>query len=197
MDVVGRSLLTLGVLTGAAQAATLTMTLEDRSSLRATPATTLTLNFGNSTDNATTFGTTDFVSREFANLETFGVANLVSNHSWFPVTNLDGSMVVITGTVTSSGTFNFGFNYTEIGMSFTVFDFDWVLANRLNGQALWTNVPGPTGFIPNFYVDGFEYDATGTAADFLMPSAPVPLPAGIPLALSAFGVFAWLRRQQG
>lgn len=158
-----------------AQAATLTVVMDnDSSGFVANPAI-LTLNFGNSTENATSFGAGDFVSRSWQNLDEL----LPSNAPDYPTSNFQGTIISIAGTVSNAGHFSSSFRYTEQlpGANFSSIDLTWVTITRLRGPAL---IDAQNGATPNFYVRSVSYNETGTAADF-GSTAAVPLPAGVML----------------
>jgi hypothetical protein len=172
-------------------AATFTVVFDQDTVTGNASGTLLTLNFGNSTNSATTFTDADFVSRTWTNLDQFGPSNLTSNVGLYPLSNLANTTPSIVGSVSATtAPLNFGFIYTETdaALGFVPFDFDRVIANRMRGLALWTAIDG---FFPNFYLDSIGYSATGTAADFAAPKVPVP--AGLPLLLTGLAALGATR----
>ncbi len=158
---------------------------------------TLTLNFGNSTDNGTEFTGADFVSRIWTDLNLLDAGYPLGS---YPDSNIAHTTASVSGNVYPSPTdLGAGFTYTETDASlgFIPITLSMETSTILKGPFIFNIVNGVNGFSPRFYLGSSTYNATGTAADFASVSS-VPLPAALPLFGSAVGgtVLASLRRRR-
>ena len=172
----------LGLFSIQAHAASIELTFDQDTTIANASGTTLTLIFANNTNNSATFSASDFISREWRDLNLFGPPNLTNNVGLFPESNLDNTTVTILGSVgITASPLDFGFSYRESdpSLGFDPFSFSRITGNRMRGPALWTAIDG---VFVNFYLDSSSYDALGTPDNF---TGNVPVPASIWLFGSA------------
>ncbi len=187
---------------GAANSASLVLTLDQDTTVGNAAGTTLTLVFANYTDNDLNFVNADLVGRSWANLSSFGPQNLINVAGNYPQSNLSNAIPGVVGSVSfnsiaGQGQFDFGFTYTETSPSlgFTPISLAYVSGNRVRGPAMWTAIDG---FFPNFYIDSATYSATGTPDNFAVTAVPEPETYAMLLAgLGVLGFMARRRKQTG
>ena len=157
---------------------------------------TLTLNFGNSTDNATTFTGADFLSRILTNVDLIPLP--AAFFPSYPEANLANTTVTIGGSVDTSSPLVLGFSYVENdpALGFAPISMSYETGTTMRGPWLWS--AGNGGYY-RFYLGSSTYDATGTPADFAPGVSSVPLPAALPLLASGMGglgLFGWRKKRK-
>lgn len=167
-------------------ASSLVLTLDMNSPVGVPFGATLTLTFANSTDGDTSFGSADFISREWGNLSAIG----------YPASNFANTTVGITGEVFfDAGVWNFdnAFSYkeTDASLNFIPVSLSYVASPRVRGAMMYDRL---NGFFPNFYINTAVFDADGKPSDFL--AAPVPEPEIYAMMLAGLGLMGVAARRR-
>lgn len=131
----------------------------------------LTLTFANSNINDTTFTNADLVSRQWADLEHFGVMP-----SLFAATTPTVHGTVSIDTL-GKPNLDYGFGYTEeraSSQNFNPLSLAYESGNSIYGPLLYS---AGNGFYLRLYIDSFFYSGTGTPNNL---GAPGPQPGTVP-----------------